>query len=166
MTLRSLLRIALAVMPLLAALHVGIFYPQLPAQVASHFGFNGDADGWMSRTGFAASYVGMVAFIACVFGSIGWLLQHSPNSIINLPRKDYWLAPERRERTIDAMSGQLAGFGLATTAFLMFVFHACMRANLNGTMRLGPEFGVVFVIYLTAILAFTIRMLMRYSRVP
>jgi signal transduction histidine kinase len=71
----------------------------LPPHVASHFNFYGDADGWMARETMlllmGAVGAGLPLFIvASVF-----LTQFLPNSVINLPNRDYWLSPERRAST-------------------------------------------------------------------
>lgn len=68
----------------------------LPMQVATHFNAAGDPDGWMNRSSHlvAMSLFGFgfpLLFIA-VFRSIRWL----PSCVVNIPRREYWLAPERR----------------------------------------------------------------------
>ena len=88
--------IVLVTMPILAMLHIGFYYPALPAQMASHFGPNGEANGYMTKLGFAAFYVVMMAFYAALFAGIGGLLKVLPVNSINLPHKEYWLAPERK----------------------------------------------------------------------
>src|SRR4051812_3401648 len=73
--------------------------PQLPDKVATHFGAGGRPDGWMSRT---AHLLFMAAFgLAFPFFLVGlfYILRFMPDSSFNLPRRDYWLAPERRAET-------------------------------------------------------------------
>src|SRR5262245_39910913 len=69
---------------------------QLPEQVASHFGVTGEANGWMGRSEYlifmAAMGVGMALFII----AICFLSRFFPAWMVNLPRREYWLAPGRR----------------------------------------------------------------------
>lgn len=84
-----------------AAFLVGLAatYARLPERVASHFGANGVANGWMTREGYVWFMVGVGTFVTltmlAAFGSIRYL----PSSLVNIPRRDYWLAPERRDET-------------------------------------------------------------------
>mgnify|MGYP000982640530 CR=1 FL=1 len=72
---------------------------QLPQCVASHFNAAGEANGWMSRSAYVifTSVFGLCLplFIIGVFFTIRFM----PVSIISLPNRDYWLAPERRVET-------------------------------------------------------------------
>lgn len=72
---------------------------RLPARVATHFDEAGRANGWMTRPGD-------IAFVACLgfglaFTMIGLMfsIRFMPASLINLPHREYWLAPERRPET-------------------------------------------------------------------
>src|SRR5688500_1481613 len=79
-----------------AAFLVGLAatYARLPERMASHFDASGVADGWMTRDAYVWFMVGVVTFVSltmnAAFGSVRFL----PNAVINIPRRDYWLAPE------------------------------------------------------------------------
>jgi uncharacterized membrane protein len=72
---------------------------QLPEPVASHFGVSGQANGWMSRSAYlmfmAAVGFGLPLFITALSVTTRFV----PDALVNLPHKDYWLAPERRAAT-------------------------------------------------------------------
>lgn len=158
-------RLLLALSPAVAAAHVGYFYSRLPLRVASHFNLAGDANGWMSRTAFAGSYVVLIALMAVVYCGLGWLLRRVPNGAINLPRRDYWLAPERRERTLEDIGRRLAGMGIATVLFLMVVFQLCIRANLDGTFRLPLNaMTLPLAFFITTLALWLGRIVWRYGR--
>ena len=42
--------------------------------------------------------------LSTLFGAIGALIRVTPDDAINLPNKEYWLAPARREATISTMT--------------------------------------------------------------
>lgn len=161
----SVSRLLLVISPVLAAVHVGAYYSSLPARVASHFGPDGAANGWMSRFAFATGYVGLVAAMGVLYCGLAWVLRWMPVSMINLPRRDYWLAQDRREQTIEDLGRQLAGLGVATILFLMIVFHLCMRANLDGTFRLAPA-GMLLplAIFVGTLFLWLGRLVWRYAR--
>jgi RNA polymerase sigma factor (sigma-70 family) len=69
--------------------------------VASHFDSAGQANAWMPRSTYwllsIAVGIGLPAFI---IGG-GYVLRFLPVSLLNIPHRDYWLAPERRGETYD-----------------------------------------------------------------
>src|SRR5215210_4275920 len=81
------------------------YYPFLPARVASHFDVRGRPNGWMARQEFLLFEV---LAIGVIFGiSFGGpaLLGKVPSSMLNIPQRSYWLAPERRSQTLEFMRG-------------------------------------------------------------
>jgi len=121
----------------LAVAHAFHYHGQLPETVASHFNAAGKADGWSSRTTFTALYLFTVAIMALCFLLPMGLLPKIPDSMINMPRKDYWLAPERRDATFEVVREYMHWIGTATMLFLIYMFHETIQANLSGTNKLG-----------------------------
>src|SRR6266568_3055820 len=71
----------------------------LPERVATHFDGAGHPNGWMSRSALLKGGAAFgLAFPLLVVG-ICALVRFLPAAAINLPRKEYWLAPERRGET-------------------------------------------------------------------
>ncbi len=70
--------------------------PMLPDRVACHFDGDGNANGWMSRRAYLLIIGTLPLFIAGLFTLVGWLGKTMPARFTNIPRRDYWLAPERR----------------------------------------------------------------------
>src|SRR5438105_4325656 len=72
---------------------------RLPQRVATHFGMNGIPNGWMTRNGYVqftvASSIGVSIFILLVFA----LIRFFPPRYVNIPHREYWLAPGRRAGT-------------------------------------------------------------------
>jgi uncharacterized membrane protein len=126
---RNTLPLALLVATLVAALAaILITSQQLPARVASHFNAAGVPDGWMARSTYMWSMIGMTlglaAFLLAVFG----ITRNFPNSI-NLPNRDYWLAPERRQETHDTIFRYGIWLTILTTALFLAIHLSIVAAN-------------------------------------
>jgi len=113
------------------------YYPLLPDRVASHFGASGRPDAWSSKDTFVQIYLCAVAFIAILFPGLGCMLRTVPVSLINLPNKDYWLSPERKQETVDVLSRQFLWSGSATLLLLLDIFHQSFNVHLGKAPALG-----------------------------
>jgi uncharacterized membrane protein len=149
-------RFWLVLIALGCAAHLWVNYPALPERVATHFGGSGHADGWMSKRAFAQFQLGLTGAVAALLLGVGWLIQVLPADAINLPRREFWLAPSRRAETIFAVQTELSRFGAALMVFLLGVQEATIRANINQTFRLGPLFLIGMVGFLSFTAVWTI----------
>lgn len=114
----------------LAALGLAVQqHGSLPARVASHFGREGQPDGWMSRDTHTMTQVGITLFIALLFFALAMFMPRLPDRFINLPHREYWLAPKRRAETFAWLSGMLLCLGAALQVFLGWVFREVWQAN-------------------------------------
>jgi uncharacterized membrane protein len=162
-------RIALVtLLALVAALGVMLFGidSSLPERVATHFGADGLPNGWTSREGFAPTMAFVVLLPVAVIHGVGLLLGRLPPSLINLPNRDYWLAPERRAKTIEHVRTAMLEFGNAMFAFLLFVAWSIVRANTTGDGRLGGSFELGLLTFLAFVAAWTFFLVKPYLRVP
>jgi uncharacterized membrane protein len=109
---------------------------RLPERVATHFGADGQANGWMSRDNHTIAQVGITLFVAILFFALATFLPRLPDRFVNLPQRDYWLAPKRRAETFAWLSGMLLGVGTALQAFLCWTFREVAVANLSAKPEL------------------------------
>lgn len=141
--------------------------PALPARVATHFGMDGLPNGWMSREAFMRSIVVIVILPVVLLQGIGFLLGRLPTSLINLPNREYWLAPERRAKTLAHIRTSMLEFGNATFAFLIFVVWSVIEANTaNAETRLGNLFAYGLFTFLAFVAVWTFSLVRPYLRVP
>jgi uncharacterized membrane protein len=133
---------------LACAVHLWVNYPALPERVASHFGADGRADGWMSKSALAAFQLWLTGGLALLFLGLGSLIKALPPSTINVPNPGYWLAPSRQAATIGVIRSELARFGCALMVFFLGIQEATLRANIDQTFRLGPLFPLCMVAFL------------------
>ncbi len=143
-------------------LHGIYYYPQLPEQVASHFDASGRPNGWMTRGTFVGFYWGMAGLAALIFLGLPRFLRRAPNKRINLPRREYWLAPERRAETVAYLGRQLLWMGSANLIFFIGVFHLAFQANLTDAPRLSPAAFQLIVAYLIFTLLWVVRFVLRF----
>ena len=85
---------------------------RMPVLVASHFVASGVANGFTSRERYLALMMGVTILLPLLVTlplSIGL---NNPKLKIDLPHRDYWLAPERREETIAFVRQQMMRFAI------------------------------------------------------
>src|SRR5690349_15409 len=92
-------------------LMMAYYYPQMPERMASHFAGDGHTNGWQSREGFFL----LTLLVSSLSAIVGFLapqqIAAKSNTQINLPKCNYWLAPERRDKTMRFISVTMAWFG-------------------------------------------------------
>jgi uncharacterized membrane protein len=141
-----------------AAIHFSSYYSQLPGVVASHFDARGAANGWQTKSVFLGFFVGAVALASVLAFGVPFIVSRTPAKLINLPNKDYWLAPERRTSTIAFLGRYFAWFGCAALAVVSSSFDYAIRQNLHPVAHLDPP-AIVYV--LAGFLVFTALWLIR-----
>ena len=121
----------------------------LPAVVASHFDSAGNANGFMPREPFTAFMLAIVVLVPTFLYSLGWLTARIPVRFVNLPNKQYWLAPERSEATLRSIARFGVWTAYATLALLCAVHWLVVRANTQHPPRLesAPMVAAVAVYF-------------------
>ena len=166
MIMHPMLRMPLLVLGLLliaALAQLVVFLPLMPALLASHFDGAGRANGWSSRAGFAAIEIIVLLVIVLSFVALpAWLLK-VPDSMINLPRKRYWLAPERRDETMRFLTAALLWFGCACLALMLAVTHLVIRVNLGLDPNLpsGTTWGLLLT-FIAFTIVWSVRLLLHF----
>jgi hypothetical protein len=97
--------------------------------IATHFGPAGEANGYMAR-GFYVRF--MLAFVVVLPLALNFLINRVlrlPNTRINIPHREYWLAPERRADTVGRLQRHMMFFGVLLAAFLCYVHWQVVQAN-------------------------------------
>ena len=110
--------------------------PRMPAVMATHYNGAGIPNGTMSRSVAAGVQVALLALLGAVFLGLPLLLRRMPAGWINLPHRDYWLAPERRKETLRAIEERVVLLGSGALSLLLLVSELSFRANLNPPPRL------------------------------
>ena len=127
------------------------YYPQLPGLVATHFDATGQANGWMPPAHFFQSRVVFTLGFTAFFAALAFAAAQLPDSLIQLPHKEYWLNPRQRDETRRQITNMILSSGCGSLAFLLFLRQRIHQANLDGSHHLTPSFGVVLITALVLI---------------
>ncbi len=139
-----------------------IFYFLLPDTVASHFNFEGEADSWSSKESFIFIEVILTLFFAVFFYFIDWLIIKVPDSMVNLPNKEYWLAEERRNQTYAKISSFTYLFGILTAGFVFII--SLNSYYYNFTKETLPSlFWLSLIIYIALTINFLIHLFKEFK---
>lgn len=131
--------IALVPLAALAVLQNYFYWQNLPEKVATHFGPEGIADGWMSRTAACMLMGSFQILMPLLFLGIGYLIYWIPDSMINIPNKPFWFHPDRKQASLSAVAGMMGVFAIAMSVFFFGMNHLTYRANLeDGRLAMGP----------------------------
>lgn len=112
-----------------AAAFVWLTSLSLPDVVASHFAADGTANGSMSRGAYQAVMLALAIGLPTLLTVVSYAALGASKARINLPNRDYWLAPERRGETVSYLRAHLARFSAVLLVFLCYVHWLVVRAN-------------------------------------
>jgi uncharacterized membrane protein len=140
-------------------------YSRLPEVVASHFNANGAPNGWMPRDSYVWTMVGVVTFTTALLAGMFALIRYLPKGMVNLPNRDYWLAPERRAET----SRTLGSYGLVMAGLVSLNFMGLqllvVKANESQPVELSSGVWWILAGFLAITGTMTVAIYRRFSRV-
>lgn len=136
----------------------------LPAQVASHFDARGVADASLPRAGYVGFLLAFTVALPLFLAIVSDRLLRNPRTPLNLPHRDYWLAPERRVATVDFLRRQNAGFAVQLVLFLGYVHALVVYANGQSPPRLPSAAFVIGLLLFVLGALWRLVQLIRYLR--
>jgi hypothetical protein len=101
----------------------------LPPVVASHFAAAGNADGFMPRNGYLGLMISVSLGIPLLVALCSGLLRFVPPFMVSLPNRDYWVAPERKEKTYAFLRNHGIYLSVLVALFLCFIHWVVLQAN-------------------------------------
>jgi uncharacterized membrane protein len=140
-------------------------FTHLPAQVASRFDFSGRPVSWMPRAALLGWQLFAILFIAGLLEGIARLNHFIPDENINLPHREYWLSPERRQATLDWLETMVRCSACGVLLLFIVLFHQVFRANVTpGDLTLST--GMILGAVLVGLAALVIACWVRFGRRP
>lgn len=136
---------------LLAVVRVAMQWSELPPMVASHFGASGQPDGFQSRGGFFLAFAGLTMFTLLVLLTVPLWLRWLPSNLINLPNREYWLAPERKDESLVRMGGYMNWMAFLTAALLLVVLELVLQANIERRGLANGPFMIAMIAYFVGV---------------
>lgn len=136
----------------------------LPDRIPTHFGAGGMPDGWMTRSGYTAFMLAFtVALPILVAAAIGVLPSFAPR-LVNLPNRDHWLAPERRDDSLAFLGRHACRLGCLMVLLAMGVHWLIVRASRSTPPQL--EEGRLLWVLAAFLVALVIWVVAIYRRFP
>ncbi len=138
---------------LIISLIVGIilqvyYFTALSDKVAINFGSGGQPNSWTSKEWNMGITITIYLINSLMFLSVPLIMNKIPLKYISFPKKEYWLADERRNESLLIMESWLSFFGLLTNIFIIFVVHLVYEANISNPVILNEsQFLLGIVLY-------------------
>lgn len=154
--------VALAIVAFLGVAQNLYYWSQLPETVATHFGMDGKPNQWMSRTASTCLMIGLQLGLPLFLIAVTAATRHLPVSLVNIPNREYWLDPIRKDSTLEYMQSVMGWIALSVSIFMMVIGHLVYLANLEGGSLNSMAFGISLGIYLILVLSLVVRMVLRF----
>jgi len=107
----------------------------------------------------------VLALLLVSFAGAPTLLRRISPEWINLPNREYWLAPERRARSIAILGEEMLSFGNATIGLIICAIQLAIQANLSESTRLAnPAMWVLLAVYFLYAIFWTIRLYRKFPK--
>jgi hypothetical protein len=150
-----------------AAAFVWLTSQSLPDVVASHFGAAGAADGFMTRDFYLRFMLAFAVGLPLLIFVVPYFALGRSGARINLPNREYWLAPERRAETVAFLRAHAVGFAVTLAVFLCYVHWLVVRANAVQPPHLSaPALIAGLAVFLLAMLVGAWRLFGRFRNRP
>jgi hypothetical protein len=104
----------------LSAVQSAYYTPRIPEILGSHFAKGGAVNAWQTKTAFFSTELAIIVLATVVSFGIPRIIAGMPVSVINLPHKEFWLSPERRDDTLSYIRVWSAWIGCALLPFFAF----------------------------------------------
>src|SRR5205807_2275872 len=112
-----------------------------------------------------SSLVVLSVVVAVIGLAIPKMIAVLPPQRINLPNKNYWLAPERLAETTAFLNAHFAWFTCALFLFNVLVFDYAIQINLHPQNPPSPaRFWYILAAFLVFVIVWTIPMLAKFLR--
>jgi serine/threonine-protein kinase len=137
----------------------------LPPRVGITFGGSGLAHNFMNSNDYRIYLlvytIGLPSFIVAM---IGWLPKQFPDKI-NIPDRDYWLAPQNREDTLLFLSEHAYRLGCLMIFFMLGIQWLVIKANQQDPPKLDNVTFIGFLIgFFISMVLWIISLFFRFRR--
>ena len=113
----------------LAALFVWSTSGSLPSVVASHFDASGAANAFMPSSTYALGMLGVLIGVPGLTAFLPFALSRLQGRGLNIPNREYWLAPERIDESLAFLQRHCLVFASGLVIFLSYVHWLVVQAN-------------------------------------
>ncbi|RZS55066.1 hypothetical protein EV141_2049 [Microcella putealis] len=129
-----------------------------PPEVIGHFSANNGGPRYDPTAQFVAIMAGLVAFLVVLFASTGWLMRRVPIGLMNIPNRERWNTPARREILARRVGADMNLMGAASVLLIVAMMVLSALGGLGVTPP-GWAFVVTMGVFLVVIAAIAFGML-------
>ena len=142
-------RIFYAIVILICVFEIARLWGIAPSQMAAHFDIQGNPDRFVSRAEFFWYQIQTVLVVIGVSIPLQVIFLVLPANLINMPNREYWLAPERRDETI----GRLTSFAAMMFGIILLAVQAGFELSVKANLQTPIVFNAQWML-LTMTVAF------------
>jgi uncharacterized membrane protein len=129
-----------------------LYYSQLPDNIAIHFNAVGEVDGWMPKSLNLMLSCLIIFIVTLSFGGIPYILKNISPDMINVPKKEYWLNGNNKDRLVTILSSHLYFIGLTTNLFLVVLFHQLYEFNIRAIDKVSVVIMIPYGVFLLGLM--------------
>ena len=137
-----------------------------PGQMAAHFNIQGNPDRFVSKAEFFWFEFQIMLIVVGISILLQLLPVVLPPNLINMPNREYWLAPERREETIDRLNSFAAIMFGVILLMIHAVFEISVYANLQTPIFFNAKLMLPFMVASFVAIGWMLFRLMASFRLP
>jgi uncharacterized membrane protein len=137
----------------------------LPGTVATHFNFNNEPDGWMTRNRYVLLILALLVSVPTIISvGISALSEKCPH-LINIPNGDYWLAPPRLDESLDFLASHGYRLGRLVIVLMTGLHYLVLVANRTEPPMLpGSWFMPIMVGFIVALFLWVMALYRRFPK--
>lgn len=140
------------------------YWPLLPDPMATRFNEQGQPTGWMAKLPATLISAALLTILPLFLIGSSLVIRWLPISMINLPNREYWLAEERREETIQWITTWMLWLTVSVTLLMVAINHLTFIANRDNTpISLFLMWGMLGL-FVFSILVFLLFVFRRFRR--
>ncbi|HEY1328028.1 MAG TPA: hypothetical protein VGI14_13885 [Casimicrobiaceae bacterium] len=155
-----LLALALIVTATVIVATMGLLRPIVP----SHMRLDGRVDRWTPRDMYVAMMLAIGIGVPLLIVASTALTRRLPPRWINLPHREYWLAPERRERTHATLHDFSCAIGTVVALFVAALHLLIVSGGSARGAPPQPAFYVLLGVLVATLLGMVAWLLRRFCR--
>ena len=140
------------------------YYPSLPEYIASNFDGSGNPQAWMSKEMFFLVGILCLLIPFLVFLFLPKILEKTPEKYLSIPNRDYWLAEEHKEATIERVTKYYEWIFAGIMAFAIIVSQMVIQANIGTEKRLSEYFIIALIAFFIFIIALVIGLFLSFKK--
>jgi hypothetical protein len=150
----------------LSAVFVWSTSGSLPSVVASHFDASGTANAFMPSGTYARGMLVVLIGVPGLTAFLPFALARMGGRGLNIPNREYWLAPERIEESLVFLQQHCLVFASGLVVFLSYVHWLVVQANLRQPPLLSTSAIVAGLgVFLCATIVWLVVLYARFRKV-